>query len=147
VLQCLFGLVVRLGGNHDLHGHQQIALGAVAFVNSPAAGSQHPATLGSCGDLQRYLAVEGRHRDGASERELGELDRHSDRQIIAVAAEQFVSGDMHLDVEVARAGTTAAGFTLFWKPDSLLVLDARWYPDRQGPGATTDPFAAALGAR
>src|SRR5687768_12917057 len=117
-------LVVELGRHLDVDGDQQVAasasLGCRALAARPERATARRA--GGNSDADRR-AVERRHRDGGAERGLVERHRHRDGEMVALAPEQRVLGDVHDQVEVAvRRTVTLAALAL--EPDALAVLDA-----------------------
>src|SRR6476660_8701046 len=69
--------------------------------------------------------VEGGHVDVAAERGLGEGDGHPDREVVAVATEQMVRGNVAFDDQVARWAAVAAGCTATLEADLLTVGNTR----------------------
>ena len=77
--------------------------------NATPAKPQTAAALGARRNLERHLAVRGRHLDGRSEHGLADGDRDLERQVLAFALEQRVLVHLDDDVDVARRRTVAAG--------------------------------------
>src|SRR3712207_7426927 len=67
------------------------------------ADPQRLAARRSRGDLERDVAVERGHGQRRPEGGLGEGDRHGERQVVALAAEQLVIG--HVDDDEDRKST------------------------------------------
>ena len=87
-------------------------------VRPPCVGTPRPRTRSvrpdgvPGGTLSADRAVQRRHPQRRAQRRLGEADRHGQRQVVTVAAEQLVRADMHGHVQVAGRPTARPGLAL-----------------------------------
>src|SRR6266540_4103007 len=139
-------LARELLGHGDLEADQQVAGVLAASAGDPSAPDpEGAAVLGAGRHLEGDRAVEGRHLQVGAEGGLGEGHRHGDGQVLAVAAEQRVRGDVDLDDQVAGWRAGLARLALALEPDGGAVAD----PDRDAHAqlAGADLAAPALAGR
>ncbi len=93
------------------------------FVSMPLPADAVPAARLRAGlDAQRDgRAVERRHGDVGTEHGVGEADRHADGEVVALAAEPGVRGDVDLHEQVAGRPAVAAGRAAALEADRLAV--------------------------
>src|SRR3712207_1406696 len=145
LLQQLSLLRREPSGHGDVDGDQQVAAGALAR-DPAAADAEGPAARRAGRHLQRHRPVERGHGQRGPQRCLAERDGHGQRQVVALAAEQFVLGDVDDDEQVPRRTAPPAGGALARQPDPLAVLDAGRDPHGDRAGLRGDPVAGAGGA-
>src|SRR2546428_34561 len=64
------------------------------------------------GDPRRPRPGDGRHRPPRAQARLGEADRQLDMDVVALAAEEWVRRDMHLDQRIAGRAAAKTGAAL-----------------------------------
>src|SRR4051794_11710166 len=134
------------GRHRDLDGDQQVTRAALA-ADAAAAHPQRAPARGAGRHLERHVAVERRHGQRRAQRRLGEGDRHGEGEVVTLAAEQLVLGDVDDDEQVAGRPAAAAGRALAGQPDALAVLHPGGDPHRDGAGLRGDAAAGAGRAR
>lgn len=93
----------------DLDGDELVAFAAVTPGDTLTSYPQYAAVRRSSRQFQGHRrAVEGRHLDLGAERGFREGDRHSDREVVARAAEQRVRPHVHEHDEVASGAASLA---------------------------------------
>ena len=103
LLQCATLLAGEAGGHFDVYADELVAGAAGAELGHAfAADAEGGAALRGGRDLERGLAGEGGHFDGASQGGEGELDRDLAEEIVAVALEQLVLLDGDDDADIYR---------------------------------------------
>ena len=86
----------------ELDAHVQIAGAARVHAREPAAAQvKELAALRAGGNLERHARRDGRHLDRRAEHELRIGDEHLGVEILAVALEAWIVGDVEHDVDVA----------------------------------------------
>src|SRR5690606_1675144 len=93
------------------------------------------------------VALQRGHADVGTEHGLGVCDRHREREVTAVAAEQRVIADRDDDGEVAGGATVVPGAAPALRPDALTAVDAGGDADLDGPRPHLDARAPTRGAR
>src|ERR1700760_3150526 len=126
VLQRGLGLAAEVLRHRHLDGREQRAERPVLAADAPARDAEHlpvgRARRDPDGDRRPPV---GRHLDLGAECQLGDGDWHGHRQVVAVAAEDLVRLDVHLDVQVTRLAAVLTGSALAGQADPLTVRDPR----------------------
>ena len=140
-------LLILVELHRGLHHHlaQQVAGGAAAHrLDALAAQAEELAGLCLGRNLQFHPAIQGRHLQLATERGVDEVDRHLAVQVLAVALEDMVRLDVHLDVEIPRRAAVEPRLALAVQANAIAGVDARGNLHRQGAGLAHAALAVAL---
>src|SRR6185437_11484475 len=86
--------------------------------------AEHGAAIGALGHRHADRPADRRYADLAAEHRLGEGHRQFDMDVVALAAEQLVRRDMHLDQRVARRAAAQPGVALALETQDLAVGEA-----------------------
>src|SRR5437773_6468501 len=103
----------ELGAGPRVHANVQVAAAALAHARQALAAQPiHRGGLRPRLDLERRLAVRRRHADLGAERRLGERQREIDHEIVPVALEARIFGDVEHRDQVARRAVARARHAL-----------------------------------
>src|SRR5436305_4412984 len=146
VVQRLAGLLGQVLGYHHVDGDQQVAVGTVAARHALAADPQGAAARGTRRHPYRHRPVQRRHGQVDPVDGLRERDRHGEREVVAVPAEQAVLPYLDQHVEVARRPAPGTRLAPAGQPDLLAVGDAGRDPHVERAGLGHAAGAEALRA-
>src|SRR5262249_57872984 len=93
-------------------------------VDATAAEAQPRAGIGAVWDRQCHGAGHGRHRHARAEHRLRKAHRKLNVDVVALAAEEWMRRDMHLDQRVAGRPAAKTGPALALEAEDLAFLDA-----------------------
>src|SRR5450631_1595311 len=148
VLQGLPGRAVHVLGHLNLHGDQEVPVGAVAAAHALTPHPEGTAVRGARRDPDADRGPAMRwHLDLRAQGGLGERHRHGDREVVPGPAEHRMRRDVHAHVQVAGRAATLAGCALALELDALAVGDTGGDARLDGPGAHRPPAAGAHRAR
>src|SRR2546425_6383873 len=137
----------ELGGRPHVHAHVQVAAAALTHARQALAAQPiHRGGLRPRLDLERRLAVRRRHADLGAERRLGEREREIDHEVVAVALEARILGDVEHRDPVAPRAVARARHALAAHPGGMMSRDARGHVDLDRLLGAHPPVALALGA-
>src|SRR3989442_729654 len=137
----------ELGGRPHVHANVQVAAAALTHARQALAAQPiHRGGLRPRLDLERRLAVRRRHADLGAERRLGERERGIDHEIVAVALEARIFGDVEHRDQVARRAVARARHALAAHREVMMIRDARGHVDLDRLLGAHPPVALALGA-
>src|SRR3989442_9797700 len=138
----------ELGRRPHVHAHVQIAAPALAQPRQPlAAHAVDRAGLRPLLDAERRGPVRRRDLHLGAERGLAERDGEGEDEVIAVALEARVFGDLQDGDEVAPWTVARAGHALAPHGEVMVVGDARRHVDAQRLLGFDAPIPAARRAR
>src|SRR5690606_11135697 len=116
-------------------------------ANAFAAQAEDFAGLRSFRNRDRAASAQCRHLQLAAQRRRGERDRQLAVQVVAIALEDRVRLDVHLNVEVARRAAVDTRLAITTGADAHAVIDPRRNVDRQGFRILDLAPAMTVGAR
>ncbi len=102
VLTFVVVMIAVISGFHHHLAHQVAGAAAAHRGHALAAQAEQLAGLGAFRNLQLDPAIQGRHFQLATQRSVGETDRHFAVQMLAVALEDRVLAHIDHHVQVAR---------------------------------------------
>ena len=132
---------------HRYPAHQVASRATAHWGHALAAQAEQLAGLGALGNLQLDPTIEGRHFQLATQRRIGEADRHLAVQVLAVTLEDRMLTDVDHHIQVASRATMRAGLTLARQANAITGIDTWRHLDRQCLALfhTTLPMATATG--
>src|SRR5699024_8048919 len=118
----------------------QVALGSVALGGALAAHPERAPVGRARGQLEGHRrATQRRDLHLAAERRLVEGDGYVDGEVVVLAPEDAVRGDLHLHEQVAGGATVVTRSTLALEPDPRAVLDPGGDAGLDRPGRRAAP--------
>ena len=149
--ELLHGLALGVGeaGRHrDLDGDEQVARRTSrAATPRPLTRNVRPERVPAGTRSVTGVAVERRHRDVGAERRLRERDRHGEREVVALAAEQRVACRRGRSRRGRRPGRRCGRGRPAPSSGSLALLHPGRDADLDRAGPPLDAGAGAVGAR
>src|SRR5580704_15772288 len=148
LLEELALLGAEVGGDDHPHHAELVAAASRADVgNAHPADPDHPPVLGSRGELQGVLAIDGGDGDAVAEHRLGDGDRELVDQLLAAADEVGMVLDAEGEVEVAGGAAPGAGLALAGDAHLDVLVDAGGDLHLDGLADLDPALAAAAAAR